>query len=134
MSPDRLERHFQPDDNEVVLWGDFREVETALEGRRRHAVWLSWVAMSVTLATGLAVAYLTERADKVDRRQEQATCAIVRYADQQSLNIAKAAANLAPDSGMRLNLVSRARELQELANAARATGIDCPPSRNSLSP
>jgi hypothetical protein len=127
MSPDRLRRHVDPADEEVLLWGDFREIEGALEDRRRHAVFLSWLAMTVTLATGLAVGFLTVRADENTTAIEQSTCAIVRYADRQALNISIAASHLGPLNPMRPNLVARARELQELANAARATGIDCPP-------
>lgn len=128
MSPDRLDRHDHPSDDEPVTWGHLREVELGMRGefhdtlrriqRVATGVYVGG-ALLLALITGIGAVsgFLTNRVDdntarveRTSRAGETAICAVADYAQRQAPRISQPA---------------RAAELRMLARRMRATGIRC---------
>jgi hypothetical protein len=58
MSPDRLDRHDHPPDEEIVTWGNLRELTPPFMGRVRHAVVVGTAVACFALLTALALAVI----------------------------------------------------------------------------
>jgi hypothetical protein len=97
----------------------------------RRFLLLAFVSVLVTaVAGGFIIGQVKGNTSAVERsstRGQQAICAVLLYAEQQSGNIA-ARADTSP-AMQRANLRASAAQLETLAHKMRGTGVRCPPRR-----
>jgi hypothetical protein len=125
MSPERLFRHDHPPDSEPMLWGDARTIAEVAAGAIRHAYWLAALAITLTLFTGIATAYLSVRADNNRHAIEQSSCTFINVLEDSETR-ERALANTGSLADKNAHLASADR-LAHYVSRARATGIHCPP-------
>lgn len=125
MSPERLSRHDHPDDPEPVIWGELRQVAGGLTDHFRHILmWMAGLGLLLLLIlVGLGALSLA-KGNANTRSAQLAVCAVVDYADTQSVLIRQRIPISPPEQ--RQNLVNSSMQLHQLAHRMRSTGIKCP--------